>query len=67
MVALLELADENFGVMFSPHRPQKREFSGSGAEHLGHGTMLLASPALTRTNERPPHRPQNFTPSANLE
>jgi hypothetical protein len=56
-----------FGPIFSPHRPQYLEFSGSGAEQRGHGNMFVSSPALTRTNDLPPQRPQNFTPSANLE
>lgn len=56
------------GVILSPQRPQKREFAGSGDEHRGHGKVPGgASPGLTRTNERLPHRPQNRTPSANLD
>jgi len=53
--------------MFNPHRPQNLDPSGSGAEHRGQGNVAAASPALTSTNERPPQRPQNFTPSANRE
>ena len=53
--------------MLSPHLPQNLEFSGSGAAHRGHGNMFADSPALTSANDRPPHRPQNFTPSANLD
>ena len=50
--------------MLSPQRPQNLEFSGSDVEQRGHGNVFRVSPALTITNERPPHRPQNFTPSA---
>jgi len=53
--------------MFKPQRPQNLEFSGSGVAQRGHGKVFAVSPGLTRTNERPPHRPQNFTPSANRE
>ena len=52
------------GVMLSPQRPQKREFWGSGVEHRGHGKFEAVSPGLTRVKLRPPHRPQNLTPSA---
>src|SRR5215813_1204907 len=55
------------GVMLSPHRPQNLEFCGNGDEHRGHGKFAAASPALTIVKLRPPHRPQNFTPSANRE
>jgi hypothetical protein len=55
------------GVILKPHRPQKREFCGSGVEHRGHGKLDAVSPGLTSTKLRPPHRPQNFTPSANFE
>ena len=51
--------------MLCPHRPQKREFSGKGFEHRGHGKELGRSPWLTVTKDRFPHLPQNFTPSAN--
>ena len=56
-----------FGVIFNPHRPQKRDRSGNSAEHLGQGDVLAESDSVIRTNERPPHRPQNLTPSANRE
>jgi len=55
------------GAIFSPHRPQKREFSGSKFEHRGHGKEFGDSPALTRLKERLPQRPQNLTPSAKRE
>ena len=56
------------GVMLSPQRPQNLEFVGSAEAHRGHGKVLEGcSPALTRVNERPPHLPQNRTPSANRE
>ena len=58
---------EGFGPMFNPHRPQNLEFSGKGDEHRGHGNVLAVSAGLTRVKERPPHRPQNFTPSAKRE
>jgi hypothetical protein len=57
----------DFGTMLSPHRPQNLEFSGSGDEHLGHGNIFDESPAVTTVNDRLPHRPQNFTPSAKRE
>ena len=57
----------DLGAMLSPQRPQKREFSGSGEEHLGHGNVFAESDTVTTANDRPPHRPQNFTPSANRE
>ena len=53
--------------MFNPHRPQNLEFSGKGDEHRGQGNVLAVSAGVTRVNERPPHRPQNFTPSAKRE
>lgn len=55
------------GVIFRPHRPQNREFAGSGEEHRGHGKESGDSPWLTKTKLRFPHRPQNFTPSANRD
>ena len=58
---------DGLGAIFSPQRPQNLEFSGRGTEHLGHGNDRPVSPGLTTANERPPHRPQNFTPSANRE
>jgi len=51
----------------SPQRPQNREFSGRVEEHRGQGKVVPPSPGLIRTNEFPPHRPQNFTPSAKRE
>jgi hypothetical protein len=53
--------------MLKPQRPQNLEFCGSGVEHRGHGKLFCISPGLTRTNDRPPHLPQNFTPSAKRE
>ena len=53
--------------MLRPQRPQNLEFCGGGAEQRGHGKPFCISPGLTNTNERPPHRPQNFTPSAKRE
>lgn len=55
------------GSILSPQRPQNREFCGSELEHRGQGNEFGVSPGLTITNERFPHRPQNFTPSANRE
>ena len=54
-------------LMLRPQRPQKRENSGSMFEQRGHGNERGDSPGLTRTKFRLPHRPQNFTPSANRE
>jgi len=59
--------EPDFGTMLRPQRPQNREFSGRGEEHLGHGNVFDESPAVTTANERLPHRPQNFTPSAKRE
>jgi hypothetical protein len=53
--------------MFKPQRPQNLEFSGRGEEHRGQGNVFPVSPGLISTNERPPQRPQNFTPSAKRE
>ena len=53
--------------MLNPQRPQKRENSGSGSNIAGTEKSAADSPGLIRTNERLPHRPQNFTPSANRE
>jgi hypothetical protein len=53
--------------MLNPQRPQKRELAGSGAAQRGHGNAEPGSPGLTNSNEPLPHRPQNFTPSANRE
>ncbi|HMJ08517.1 MAG TPA: hypothetical protein VK468_05905, partial [Pyrinomonadaceae bacterium] len=53
--------------MLKPHRPQNREFSGSGVEQRGHGNEFGISPGLTSENEWLPQRPQNRTPSANLD
>ena len=55
------------GVMFKPHRPQKRELIGSEVLHRGQGYVDGASPGLTRVNVPPPQRPQNRTPSAKRE
>ena len=55
------------GGRFSPQRPQNLELRGNAAAQRGHGNVSAASPGLTRTNERPPQRPQNFAPSANRE
>ena len=55
------------GPMLSPHRPQNLECCGSWFEQRGHGNEPGDSPGLTTTNERPPQRPQNLTPSANRE
>ncbi len=63
----MEPVGDDGGTMFSPQRPQNLELAGKGDEHRGQGNEPGASPILTRTNERPPQRPQNFTPSANLE
>src|SRR6476620_2207612 len=50
--------------MLSPQRPQNLEFAGRVEEHRGQGKVVPPSPGLTRTNEFPPQRPQNLTPSA---
>ena len=53
--------------MLKPHRPQNFEFCGRGEEHLGQGNEFCTSPGLIKTKERPPHLPQNLTPSAKRE
>jgi hypothetical protein len=53
--------------MLSPQRPQKREFSGSGLEHRGHGYVFAVPPGLIIVNDPLPQRPQNLTPSAKRE
>lgn len=55
------------GAMFNPHRPQNLEFSGRGDAQRGQGNVLAVSAGVTSVNERPPQRPQNFTPSAKRE
>ena len=67
LTGCVEVCAAWFCPIFKPQRPQNLENGGSFAEQRGHGKLSESSLSLISLNERFPQRPQNFTPSANLE